>query len=97
MVKFGATCLQVIAAGYVFYAYGMVIIQAFNGAGDTKTPTYINFVCFWLFQLPLAYVAAIYFDGGPKGVFWAITIAEVLIAVIGMIWFKKGRWKTVKV
>ena len=97
VVKFGALCLQVIAAGYVFYAYGMVIIQAFNGAGDTKTPTYINFVCFWLFQLPLAYAAAIYFEGGPKGVFWAITIAEVLIAVLGILWFKKGKWKLVKV
>jgi putative MATE family efflux protein len=97
VVKYGSICLQVIAAGYVFYAYGMVVIQSFNGAGDTKTPTYINFICFWLVQLPFAYMAAIYFDGGPQGVFWAITLAEVLIAVIGIIWFKRGKWKTVKV
>ena len=97
VVKYGALCLQVIAAGYVFYAYGMVVIQSFNGAGDTKTPTYINFICFWLFQLPIAYTAAIIFDSGPLGVFWAITLAEVLIAIIGIIWFKRGKWKTVEV
>ena len=97
VIKFGAMCLRVIAAGYVFYAYGMVVIQSFNGAGDTKTPTYINFVCFWMFQLPLAYLAAIQFEAGPKGVFWAITLAEVLIAVIGVWWFRKGKWKEVKV
>lgn len=93
----GALCLQVMAAGYIAYAYGMVVIQSFNGSGDTKTPTLINFVCFWLFQLPFAYVMAIVLDFGPKGVFWAITIAEVLIAIIGIWLFKKGKWKTVKV
>ena len=93
----GALCLQIIAAGYVFYAYGMVVIQSFNGSGDTKTPTYINFICFWVFQLPFAYIAAVTFDFGPKGVFWSITLAEVLIAVIGIIWFRKGHWKTTKV
>jgi putative MATE family efflux protein len=97
VLKFGAMCLQIIAAGYVFYAYGMVIIQAFNGAGDTKTPTVINFICFWLFQLPFAYAAALWFNWGPVGVFLAITLAEVLIAVIGILWFKKGKWKTVSV
>ncbi len=97
VVKQGSLCLEVIAAGYVFYAYGMVVIQSFNGAGDTKTPTYINFVCFWLFQLPFAYIIAIKFKVGPSGVFWAITLAEVLIAVIGVIWFRKGKWKLVKV
>jgi len=97
VVHYGSSCLRVIAAGYVFYAYGMVVIQSFNGSGDTKTPTYINFVCFWVVQLPFAYLAAIYFDAGPKGVFWAITLAEVLIAIIGIVWFRKGKWKTVKV
>ncbi len=97
VVKYGSLCLQVIAAGYVFYAYGMVVIQSFNGSGDTKTPTIINFICFWLIQLPFAYLVSIYFDAGPKGVFWAITIAEVMIAIIGILWFKKGTWKTVKV
>ncbi len=75
----------------------MVVINAFNGAGDTKTPTYINFVCFWLLQFPFAYVMAITLDLGPAGVFWAITLAEVLIAIIAIIWFKKGHWKKVDV
>mgnify|MGYP002639887421 CR=1 FL=1 len=97
VVKNGALCLQIIAAGYIFYAYGMVVIQSFNGSGDTKTPTLINFVCFWLFQLPFAYLAAIYFDLGPMGVFLSITLAEVLIAVLGIWLFKKGKWKTVQV
>ncbi len=97
VIKYGSLCLQIIAAGYVFYAYGMVVIQSFNGAGDTKTPTYINFVCFWLFQLPLAYFMAITLDIGPLGVFLSITLAEVLIAIIGIILFRKGNWKKVKV
>lgn len=97
VVDYGALCLQVIAAGYIAYAYGMVVIQSFNGSGDTKTPTVINFICFWLFQLPFAYVMAIVLDFGPSGVFWAITLAEVLIAIIGVIWFRKGKWKSVQV
>lgn len=97
VIKNGALCLRIIAAGYVFYGYGMVIINAFNGAGDTKTPTWINFVCFWLFQLPFAYLMALTLDFGPLGVFMAITLAEVLITVIGILWFKKGYWKTVNV
>ena len=97
VVEYGALSLQIIAAGYVFYAYGMVIIQAFNGAGDTKTPTIVNFFCFWLFQLPVAYLAAITLDFGPVGVFTAITVTEILIAVWGTFLFRKGKWKTVEV
>ncbi|WP_036384427.1 MATE family efflux transporter [Muricauda sp. MAR_2010_75] len=97
VVENGALCLQVIAAGYIFYAYGMVVSQAFNGAGDTKTPTKINLISFWLFQLPLAYVAAMVLGWGAKGVFMAITLAEVLLAIIAMVWFKKGKWKQVQV
>ncbi|NMH86164.1 MATE family efflux transporter [Flavivirga algicola] len=97
VVKYGSLCLRVIAAGYIFYGYAMVVVNAFNGAGDTKTPTYINFVCFWLLQLPFAYVMAITLDFGPVGVFWAITLAEILIAIVSIIWFKKGHWKAVKV
>lgn len=97
VVKNGALCLQIIAAGYIAYAYGMVVIQSFNGSGDTKTPTYINFVCFWLFQLPFAYLMAITLNFGPIGVFLAITLAEVLIAILGIWLFKKGKWKTIKV
>ncbi len=97
VIENGALCLRIIAAGYVFYGYGMVIINAFNGAGDTKTPTWINFVCFWLFQLPFAYMMALKLDFGPVGVFAAITLAEVLITFIGLLWFKKGSWKSVSV
>ena len=97
VVENGALCLQIIAAGYIAYAYGMVVIQSFNGSGDTKTPTYVNFVCFWLFQLPFAYIMAITLNFGPVGVFTAITLAEVLIAIVGVWLFKKGKWKTVQV
>ncbi|SDS16545.1 putative efflux protein, MATE family [Formosa sp. Hel1_31_208] len=93
VIENGSLCLRVIAAGYVFYAYGMVVINSFNGAGDTGTPTIINFVCFWLFQLPFAYLMAITFDFGPTGVFLAIVLAEVLISILAIVWFKKGRWK----
>jgi putative MATE family efflux protein len=97
VVKYGSMCLRIIAAGYIFYGYGMVVINSFNGAGDTKTPTYINFVCFWLFQLPIAYLMAITLNFGPSGVFTAITLAEIIIAIVAIIWFKKGHWKLVKV
>ena len=92
-----APSLSGLAAGYLFYAYGMVISQAFNGAGDTRTPTKINFIAFWIFQLPFAYMAALTFDLGALGVFLAITLAEVLLSVIAIIWFRKGNWKKVEV
>jgi Na+-driven multidrug efflux pump len=97
VVNYGALSLQVITAGYVFYAYGMVVTQAFNGAGDTRTPTIINLFCFWLFQLPLAYFTSIEFSWGPIGVYSAITIAEVMIAITAILIFKRGRWKEIKV
>ena len=97
VVTNGALCLQVVAAGYLFYAYGMVVSQAFNGAGDTKTPTKINFIAFWVFQLPFAYLAAMTFELGALGVFLAITLAEVMLSVIAIIWFRKGHWKKVQV
>ena len=97
VVHYGALSLRVIAAGYLFYAYGMVVTQAFNGAGDTQTPTIINFLCFWVYQLPLAYVTAILLGWGPIGVLVAITTAEILIAIMSIWWFRKGRWKTFEV
>ncbi len=97
VVENGGLCLQIIAAGYIFYAYGMVVTQAFNGAGDTKTPTIINLIAFWMFQLPFAYLAAITLKMGALGVFLAITLAEVMLAVIAIVWFKKGNWKKVQV
>ncbi len=97
VVDNGALCLQIVAAGYLFYAYGMVISQAFNGAGDTRTPTKINFIAFWIFQLPFAYLAAMTFELGALGVFLAITLAEVMLSVIAIFWFRRGHWKKVEV
>ncbi len=97
VVENGALCLRIIALGYIFYAYGMVVSNAFNGSGDTKTPTKINLISFWFFQLPVAYVLAITLGFGAMGVFIAITSAEVLLAIIAILWFKKGNWKTVQV
>ncbi|MCM4172106.1 MATE family efflux transporter [Arenibacter sp. TNZ] len=97
VVENGTLCLQIIAAGYVFYAYGMVLTQAFNGAGDTKTPTKINFLIFWVFQLPLAYLIAITFNYGAIGVFIAIAVAEILLTIISYMLFKKGKWKEIQV
>lgn len=89
--------IQIISAGYIFYGIGMVLINAFNGAGDTWTPTRINFCGFWLFQIPLAYLLARHFNMGPDGVFIAIPVAEIAITIAGYILFKRGKWKTVKV
>jgi putative MATE family efflux protein len=93
----GIRCMQIVALGYLFYGFGMVIAQSFNGAGDTKTPTYLNFFGFWCFQIPLAYLLAIQWDFGPNGVYAAIAIAESVIAVAGIILFRRGKWKLVKV
>jgi putative MATE family efflux protein len=94
VVRYGADCLQVVASGYLFYAYGGVLTQAFNGAGDTWTPTLINLFCFWLWEIPLAYVLAIRFGLGPHGVYLAITIAFSTLAVVSAVLFRRGGWKT---
>ncbi|MBI1343592.1 MAG: MATE family efflux transporter [Terrimonas sp.] len=94
---YGTMALQVIGAGFIFYGIGMVMIQSLNGAGDTRTPTWINFIGFWLFQIPLAYTLAIGFHLGPLGAFLAIPIAETAIAIAAYIVFKRGRWKEIKV
>jgi Na+-driven multidrug efflux pump len=88
--------LRVISLGYFFYGYGMVLAQALNGAGDSVTPTWLNVICFWLLEIPLAYVLAITFDQGPLGVFASIAISESILAVLCAIIFQRGRWKTVK-
>ena len=93
----GATCLRVVSYGYVSYAWGMVMVQAFNGAGDTTTPTWINLVCYWMFQIPLAWTLARTLAMGPTGVFLAITIAESLVTVVSIVFFRRGRWKTQRV
>jgi Na+-driven multidrug efflux pump len=90
---YAASCLRIISICYVLYAYGMVIVQAFNGAGDTRTPSLINLFCFWVVQLPLAFVLAKGVSLGPKGVFLAILITETLLALIAIYVFRLGRWK----
>jgi putative MATE family efflux protein len=93
----GMQCLQIISLGYIFYAYGMVISQSFNGAGDTRTPTLINVFGFWCLQIPLAYTLARGLDFGAPGVYAAISIAESSIAVVGVLIFRRGKWKTSKI
>jgi putative MATE family efflux protein len=97
VVAYGKLSLQIIGYGYIFYGVGMVMIQALNGAGDTRTPTVINFVCFWLIQVPLAYVLAITFDLKSTGAFIAVPAAETIIALVAWYYFRKGKWKEVKV
>lgn len=93
VVPYGVDCLRIVACGFVFYAYGMVLTQAFNGAGDTWTPTILNLFVFWLWELPLAYVLAVVFGFGPRGVFLAITIAFSTLAIVSAIFFRRGKWK----
>jgi Na+-driven multidrug efflux pump len=97
VISYGKMGLQIICIGYVFFAYGMVIAQSFNGAGDTRTPTYINLFCHWLIQIPLAYFLSLYLEWGPKGTFMAIAFAFCLHAVICVVIFKRGKWKKVLV
>ncbi|HZH92409.1 MAG TPA: MATE family efflux transporter [Pyrinomonadaceae bacterium] len=97
VISYGVTSLRIISYGFIFYGYGMVMVQAFNGAGDTFTPTVINLFCYWLFQIPLAYALAIHFNLGARGVFIAIPIAETLLTVLAIIYFRRGRWKAMKV
>ncbi len=97
VIRIGVQALQIIGAGFIFYGIGMVMMQAMNGAGDTKTPTVINFVGFWLFQIPLAYFLTQHTSFGLTGTFWAVPIAETFIAIVAYYIFKKGRWKNIKV
>jgi putative MATE family efflux protein len=94
VLEYGTACLHIVAYGFVFYGFGMVLETAFNGAGDTWTPTYLNLFVFWLFEIPLAYVLAYYFGFGAGGVFWAITIAFSVLAIASAVLFRRGKWKT---
>ncbi len=97
VAQHGVSTLRIVAAGYIFYSWGMVAVQAFNGAGDTLTPTWLHFVVFWLFQLPLAWLLGFHLEVGVHGVVWAIPIAESLFAIAAVLLFRRGRWKTMKV
>jgi len=94
VLAYGTSALYIVAFGFAFYGLGMVLETAFNGAGDTWTPTYLNFLIFWVFEIPAAYILAYHFEMGPDGVFWAITIAFSLLAVASALLFKRGKWKT---
>ena len=92
-----ASCLRIVSLGFVFYAWGMVLTNSFNGAGDTWTPTLINLGCFWLLEIPLAWFLAEHTGAGPRGVFWAITTAFSMVAVVSAVLFRRGKWKLKKV
>ena len=93
VAEYARTALRVIAIGFVLYAYGMVLSQSFNGAGDTWTPTWLGFFSFWLFEIPLAYLLAVHLRFGPFGVFTAIPIAFSVYAIAALVMFRRGGWK----
>lgn len=94
VVAVAATCLSIVAYSYPAFAFGMVMVAAFNGAGDTTTPTWINLFCYWVLQLPLAWGLSTTLGMGPKGVFITIAVAQASIAVVGIALFRRGTWKS---
>ncbi|MBL8171865.1 MAG: MATE family efflux transporter [Acidobacteria bacterium] len=94
VIPYGVDALRYMSYGYVFYGYGMVMAAAFNGAGDTWTPTLLNLICFWAMQIPLAYALALGTGLNAQGAFLAITICESILAVLAMVMFRRGTWKS---
>ena len=97
VVKTAVLALRIVSLGYIFYGVGMVMMNAFNGAGDSRTPTWVNLFWFWIFQIPFAYLLAIVWDWGPQGVFIAIVVAETCITITTVLLFRRGKWKLVKI
>jgi len=91
--EYGIEALKIFAIGYIFFGLGLIPVQAFNGAGDTATPTLLNFVCFWLLEIPLSYFLAIHLGYAISGVIWAVVSAEIVLAIIALILFRRGKWK----
>jgi putative MATE family efflux protein len=97
VITIGGTWLRIMSYSYFVYGWWMVSVQAFNGSGDTRTPTKINLIFFWLIEIPLCYLLAIVFDWGYSGVFWGVFFAETSVGIVTMWLFSRGSWKTVKV
>lgn len=93
VVTYAVSCLRIVSLGFPLYAYGMVLTQSFNGAGDTWTPTWLNLLCFWLWEIPLAWALAHVLGFGPRGVFISITVAFCTLALASAAIFRRGRWK----
>ncbi len=93
IISSGISSLKIISLGFIFYGLGMVMVQALNGAGDTVSPTWINFFSFWMIEIPVAYVLAITLNIGENGVYYAIIIAEATMSLAAMWIFKRGKWK----
>ena len=93
VIAIGVQCLRVFSYGYVFYGWGMVMVQAFNGAGDTVTPTCMNLIAFWFFQIPFAIWLAFTLEMGPSGVFWAVIAADTFLTAMASVMFLRGRWR----
>jgi hypothetical protein len=97
VIPYGVRCLRIVAAGFLFYGYGMVLTQSFNGAGDTWTATFIHLGCLWFLEIPLAWVLAYPFGWGPTGVLVAVSVAFSALALVSATIFRLGRWKTKQV
>jgi Na+-driven multidrug efflux pump len=97
MQAFGTTALRIVGVGFPFYAYGLVLSAAFNGAGDTRTPTLLNLFCFWLWEIPLAWILAEPFGLGAHGIVISVAVAFSTLAMASVIMFRRGRWKTKRV
>ena len=93
VLKTATACLSIFGIAFLSYGWGMVLIQAFNGAGDTITPTILNFIAFWLFQIPVACLLAFHFSMGPRGAFWAVPAADIVLTVGSFVMFRRGTWK----
>jgi Na+-driven multidrug efflux pump len=97
VVNYGSDALRIISYGYVSYALGMVMVQSINGAGDTFVPMFINIIFFWLIEIPLAYMLAKIPNFNQEGVYYSIVVAETVMAILGIAWFRLGKWKVKKV
>jgi Na+-driven multidrug efflux pump len=94
VLQAGAEGLRIVSYGMIAYGLGMVMHQAFNGAGDTRTPLLLNFISFWVIEIPLAWILSHHLQLHETGVFYAILIAETTLTILGVWWFRKGRWKS---